>query len=505
MKILIHSDTHLGYSETNQILAPDSFLSFAEILYRSNQHNVDLILNGGDLFNVNNPSRFTINQTLKILKQFILTTPDKQVNKKLNTNIPLVFEDMKVNIKIPYLSINGNHDDPAGLHRISPMNLLHSTGIIHYFGQTKSIDYIEVIPIIFKDYSIAIYGIGYIRDEKFLKNLINKQIIFKDLNEFNFNILIIHQNRIPIGRIAINENLFDDKFDVIIYGHEHEPQNFRNNKDQLIIQCGSSVRTSLSQSETTNKYYYILDIPIDHKKDEKKIYNFEVYELETLRKFFYSSLDLINIKEEDKVIDKINEEFNKLINKKYKYNIELFNKLNELINYREEFKVNKEFLPLIRVKVISNMPISRTKFLHYEIKCANKNIIKCIREKKKDKKIINNKEKEKIYSKFGNEFYDKMYEYMNNKQLNIIYPQKFINELERNKLEIQYKNTMKEYLKYDVYDLEIIKNVRKKLENEFIGDDYRKNKEISIIDINKELETNDDIFFSDDEENLLDL
>ena len=48
MKILITSDNHLGFNETDRIRGNDSFNTFEEILHYIKSENVDLVLQAGD-------------------------------------------------------------------------------------------------------------------------------------------------------------------------------------------------------------------------------------------------------------------------------------------------------------------------------------------------------------------------------------------------------------------------------------------------------------------------
>ncbi|KAF7701484.1 Double-strand break repair protein MRE11 [Cucumispora dikerogammari] len=596
MRILIHSDTHLGYSESNKSTPSDSFVSLAEILHKATSIHqpIDLIINAGDLFDTNNPSKSTLNKTIKIFKHFLLTTSSNQVNNKYKTNVPLVFNDMKVNIKIPYLTINGNHDE-TGIRSVSPLKLLHNIGVLHYFGRpitsfdeeyndcdknvtpntlylsdsfslvkdganfestdntpdmsidkkdeetiykprngsvfnnfaadntlssykylkrslTDEIEYtksnsnissdvIKIKPLIFTDYNVAIYGINFMKDDRFLYLLTTNKIHFLSLTSTNFNILIIHQNRIPIGRVAINENLFPKLFNVIIYGHEHEPINFTNNKKQLIIQCGSSVRTSLSQSEVGNKYYYILDVDDRHTISDNNKYNLEIYELETVRPFFFSSLDLrskTTASTEELVISRITAALTTLTTTKYTINHELLNFLYSII-YEHNTYVGTEikFLPLIRLRVTMDIsvPNLKHKFDSFLSKTANRDILKVSKIPEKQANKILDEVILKMKSKFGNNFYDKMYEYLNEKNLKVI-PLRVVGELEKpnlsnlsisnnkvSNMEHIYNNIMGEYLKADYYDLNDIYNTRVRMDR---ADSGLNNVETNIVAVDKD-------------------
>jgi double-strand break repair protein MRE11 len=59
-RILIVSDTHIGYLERDPIRGNDSFHSWEEVLKHAVELKVDFILHGGDMFHDNKPSRKTM-------------------------------------------------------------------------------------------------------------------------------------------------------------------------------------------------------------------------------------------------------------------------------------------------------------------------------------------------------------------------------------------------------------------------------------------------------------
>ncbi|CDI83182.1 YALI0B14553p, related [Eimeria praecox] len=62
-KILIATDTHLGYKGEDPVRGNDSFRTFEEILQIGRREKVDFMLHGGDLFDENKPSRTTLYTT----------------------------------------------------------------------------------------------------------------------------------------------------------------------------------------------------------------------------------------------------------------------------------------------------------------------------------------------------------------------------------------------------------------------------------------------------------
>lgn len=257
MKILITSDNHLGYKERDPIRKDDSFNTLEEILFIAKQENVDIILQGGDLFDENKPSINTYNRTLKLLKKYCFG--DKK--STIHFSIPLNFTDKNLRVAIPVLSIHGNHDDPSGLNSVSPLDVLHSSGLINYFGKCENIENIVIEPILIESgqYKVAIYGLGYMKDRALYRTFMKGNVQYnKPEGDGWYNILIVHQNRVPRAEEYLPEDFIDPFIDLVVYGHEHESLRLCHRNFE-VIQCGSTVRTSLSEGESHSKYIYILD------------------------------------------------------------------------------------------------------------------------------------------------------------------------------------------------------------------------------------------------------
>ncbi|KAL5499795.1 hypothetical protein EMCRGX_G011255 [Ephydatia muelleri] len=123
MKILIATDNHIGFMEKDPIRCNDSLETFEEILKIAKAEEVDFILQGGDLFHENKPSRITLHHTMELLRHYCMGSKpcqieirsDQSVNFK-HSKFPVVnYEDPNYNVAIPVFSIHGNHDDPAGI------------------------------------------------------------------------------------------------------------------------------------------------------------------------------------------------------------------------------------------------------------------------------------------------------------------------------------------------------------------------------------------------------
>ena len=57
LRVLIATDNHLGVHEKDQVRKDDAFITFREIFEIAKQRKVDAVFLGGDLFDVNKPSR----------------------------------------------------------------------------------------------------------------------------------------------------------------------------------------------------------------------------------------------------------------------------------------------------------------------------------------------------------------------------------------------------------------------------------------------------------------
>ena len=74
-RILISSDNHLGFKETDPVLKDDSFRTFDEVLEQANELEVDFVLLGGDLFHVMHPSSNTYLKASQIFNKHVWGTP----------------------------------------------------------------------------------------------------------------------------------------------------------------------------------------------------------------------------------------------------------------------------------------------------------------------------------------------------------------------------------------------------------------------------------------------
>lgn len=104
--------------------------------------------------------------------------------KGINPN----FSNINLNIELPVFTIHGNHDYPSNdFGKISVCDLLHASNYVNYFGKQINLSQegtkkIVVKPLVFQKSGLsthlAIYGLGYIKDLKLHKMLLDKLVIF---------------------------------------------------------------------------------------------------------------------------------------------------------------------------------------------------------------------------------------------------------------------------------------------------------------------------------------
>ena len=97
LKILISSDTHLGYAERDPVRGNDSYDTFDEVFRLANEHSVDMVLLAGDLFHDNKPSRRALQRCMEIMRDHCLG------NRPVNLE---VVSDQRTNFHSKYHSVN---------------------------------------------------------------------------------------------------------------------------------------------------------------------------------------------------------------------------------------------------------------------------------------------------------------------------------------------------------------------------------------------------------------
>ncbi|MEM7824954.1 MAG: DNA repair exonuclease [Candidatus Aenigmatarchaeota archaeon] len=275
MKISILSDFHFGYAY-NSRLENDSFDQAEEAIEKS--LDSDLILIGGDFFDVRAPKTQIWGRAVKILSKPLL---------KENTGIKLIEctkELKEISHRtlnhIPVIAIHGNHERLAK-GEINAVEALENAGIlIHLHCNT----------IVFeKDgIKVAVHGMSSV-PERFAKDI---------LDQWNpkpipncFNILFLHQNidpyvYSPLEPPSLNLSNLPKGFNLIINGHIHTLTQEKFDNTILLIP-GSTVITQFQPSEADKEKTIVkLNIEKDLKVD--------FISLETSRKFYYKEMKIEN-------------------------------------------------------------------------------------------------------------------------------------------------------------------------------------------------------------------
>jgi double-strand break repair protein MRE11 len=131
-RIMVFTDNHCGYLETDPIRGEDSFLAFEEALRFARENDCDMAVNTGDIFHENKPSRYSFQRVITALRTFcmgprpirfdLLGEQSRHFglgNKFKRAN----YLDPHFNIDLPIFCAHGNHDDPT-IHRGHEVSVL---------------------------------------------------------------------------------------------------------------------------------------------------------------------------------------------------------------------------------------------------------------------------------------------------------------------------------------------------------------------------------------------
>ncbi|CDK24820.1 unnamed protein product [Kuraishia capsulata CBS 1993] len=331
IRLLLTTDNHVGYNETDAIRGDDSWKTFEEIMYVAKDRGVDMVVQGGDLFHINKPSKKSLYHVLRILRSTCYS--DKPVELELLSD-PLLsmdnrafnypnYEDPNINVGIPVFGISGNHDDATGDELLSPMDIISVTGLFNHFGRVVENDSITVSPLLFqKGYTkLALYGMASVRDERLYKTFRDGGVKFTtpDVQQDSwFNMICVHQNHTAHSNTAyLPENFLPSFLDFVLWGHEHQslPYTTPNVSGGFdVLQAGSSIATSLSVGEADPKYTFILSI-------KGKDYSLEAIPLKSVRPFVMKEVALsttgipATTRAKSDITDYLINEVNKLIEK----------------------------------------------------------------------------------------------------------------------------------------------------------------------------------------------
>ncbi|KAL2755359.1 hypothetical protein ACRALDRAFT_1076968 [Sodiomyces alcalophilus JCM 7366] len=366
IRILVATDNHVGYEERDPIRKDDSWRTFDEIMNLARTEDVDMVLLAGDLFHDNKPSRKSMYQVMRTLRQNCLGMKPCELeflsdaNEVFEGAFPHVnYEDPDINISIPVFSIHGNHDDPSGDGHFCSLDLLQVAGLVNYFGRIAEADNIEAKPILLQkgQSKLALYGLSNVRDERMFRTFRDNKVKWfrPDLQQGDwFNILALHQNHhAHTATSYLPENVLPDFMDLVVWGHEHECliDPTRNPETGFhVMQPGSSVATSLVPGEAVPKHIAVVSVTGKDFKVKK-------LPLKTVRPFVTNEIVLATDKR-FKGVDKIKDNRQELTKRLMKVVDEMIEQANAgwLAIQDDEDDIEERPLPLIRLKVEYTAP-----------------------------------------------------------------------------------------------------------------------------------------------------
>lgn len=304
-RILLTTDNHVGYMENDKVRGDDSWKTFAEILKIGRDEDVDMIVQGGDLFHINAPTKKSYYHVMRALREYCWS--DKPIEYKLVSDpsdamatkhfvYPAEY-DMNVNVGMPLYAISGNHDDATGEELLSPLDILSVGGLINHFGRVIDNEQITVCPLLFNKgkTNLALYGLHSVREERLMKTMASGNLEFLEPDTGDdddvrwFNLMCIHQNHVHRpGVKVVEETCLPTFLDFVLWGHEHDCKPVAVQNDitgSYILQAGSSIATSLSEGETLDKHVYVLSV-------KGKDFSLQPIKLKTVRPFVMKDIVL---------------------------------------------------------------------------------------------------------------------------------------------------------------------------------------------------------------------
>lgn len=193
-------------------------------------------------------------------------------------------------MSIPIFAIHGDRDDVSGSERLSAMNVLSSAGLLNYVGGSRGASEVVIDPVILQknNTKLAIHPLSHIHEAHLEQLCRNRKIKFHTLDKETFNLMMLHQKKAERAR---NNYKLDDHLpavDLIVWGHDQEcliePQ-LHQGIITKVSQPGSSVTTSLTKGNSTEKHIGILEVC-------GKNFELRPVKLATVRPFVFRSYDI---------------------------------------------------------------------------------------------------------------------------------------------------------------------------------------------------------------------
>lgn len=293
LRVLVVTDTHLGFREDDAVRRDDAFAALEEALRLGRARGADLVLHCGDLFHANKPSRATLVRAMGILREHCLGDAPVAVRRvavegetsgeppRPGTTAALNFEDPNLNVALPFFALHGNHDDPSGPAHLSAMDVLAESRLVNYFGKCRALSgaggqaALQIAPVLLQKGKtlLALYGMGWVNDARCVRMFQRADGVRWQRPESApgyasdawFNLFALHQNRNYAGaKNNLCEDLLPKWIDLAVWGHEHESipvMEQRSSVSQVrVLQAGSTVATTLNEGEQKTKHCFLLEV-----------------------------------------------------------------------------------------------------------------------------------------------------------------------------------------------------------------------------------------------------
>ena len=224
VKIAFVTDCHFGYRRFEQ----DAYSQGREAILAAAKE-ADVLILGGDNFDVPLPRMETIAEVTKILREAAEVFASRGITPA------------------PIFAIHGNHDRRAKGF-VHPTQLLAQGGFAELF-HNKTVEYGR------NGEKVAISGMGSVPEDMAVETL--KQITCKPVAGA-FNVFVVHQSFQEFERIPHEEYLtFDDLpdgYDLYLCGHVHQPS-----LTGKVLNPGSTVITQLRSDEVGQRGWLLYD------------------------------------------------------------------------------------------------------------------------------------------------------------------------------------------------------------------------------------------------------
>lgn len=233
MRIAVFTDPHLGLRQYGSFQREQDFYDVFETMIDDIiKQDVDLVINGGDIFDKPTPSAKAI----------------------------YVFKNCMEKLNKPVLSVIGNHTVTKRKNFLAPDYLF------------DNIVFLQDNPYLDEENSVAIVGCNYQTSAEHIQLAKKIKELGENIQDYKTKILVLHQALeldFPLAYELADNEIDYDLFDIIIVGHLHNRIARKLNgetKDCLIIYPGSVTRCSIAEArdeQKNGKGYMIIDINED--------------------------------------------------------------------------------------------------------------------------------------------------------------------------------------------------------------------------------------------------